>query len=116
VTERITRRSEPSRTAYLQRLQAAANRPPGTERMGCANVAHALAAMPDDDKAAALPMANSIQGGRAARAQHRHRQCLQRHVVGPRATAALSRSGQAEARRLVQQRKWPVACLRCATA
>ena len=59
VTERITQRSASSRTAYLQRLQAAANRPPGTERMGCANVAHALAAMPDGDKAAALPMANS---------------------------------------------------------
>jgi len=59
VTVRITRRSGPSRTAYLQRLQGAANRPPGTERMGCANVAHALAAMPDDDKAAALPIAST---------------------------------------------------------
>ncbi len=55
VTGRIARRSGPSRTAYLQRLQAAADRPPGTERMGCANVAHALAAMPDADKAVAMP-------------------------------------------------------------
>jgi dihydroxyacid dehydratase/phosphogluconate dehydratase len=27
------------------------NRKPGAERMGCANVAHAFAAMPNDDKA-----------------------------------------------------------------
>jgi len=55
VTERIRQRSARQRWAYLQRLALAANRPPGVERMGCANVAHALAAMPDGDKAAALP-------------------------------------------------------------
>jgi phosphogluconate dehydratase len=55
VTERIRRRSGPARSAYLRRLQAAAVRPPGTERLGCANVAHALAAMPDEDKAVAMP-------------------------------------------------------------
>ncbi len=55
VTGRIRLRSASTRAAYLQRLDAAANRPPGTERMGCANVAHALAAMPDADKAVAMP-------------------------------------------------------------
>ena len=50
VTERIARRSQPSRSAYLKRLDAAANRKPGAERMGCANVAHAVAALPANDK------------------------------------------------------------------
>jgi phosphogluconate dehydratase len=35
----------------LAQLDLAANRKPGAERMGCANVAHAFAAMPQDDKA-----------------------------------------------------------------
>ena len=51
VTERIRARSLASRTAYLERLQEAAQRKPGADRMGCANVAHAFAAMPDGDKA-----------------------------------------------------------------
>ena len=55
VTTRIVQRSQPTRAAYLQRLDAAARRRPGTERMGCANVAHAPAAMPEQDKAVALP-------------------------------------------------------------
>jgi phosphogluconate dehydratase len=59
VTQRIRARSAASRAAYLQRLDAAAHRAPGTERMGCANVAHAFAAMPDGDKAAALPARKS---------------------------------------------------------
>ncbi|HQX60544.1 MAG TPA: dihydroxy-acid dehydratase, partial [Burkholderiaceae bacterium] len=55
VTRRIRQRSAPTRTAYLQRLDTIARRPPGAERMGCANVAHAFAAMPDIDKSVALP-------------------------------------------------------------
>ena len=55
VTARIGYRSQPTRAAYLQRLDAAAQRKPGTERLGCSNVAHALAAMPEQDKAVALP-------------------------------------------------------------
>ena len=50
VTQRIVASSAPSRTAYLARLDAAANRAPGAQRMGCANVAHAFAAMPAPDK------------------------------------------------------------------
>ena len=50
VTRRISQRSAPTRSAYLARLEAAAQRKPGNERMGCANVAHAFAALPDDDK------------------------------------------------------------------
>jgi len=56
VTQRIIARSASTRAAYLRRLNAAANRPPGAERMGCANVAHAFAAMPDGDKAVAAPL------------------------------------------------------------
>jgi len=51
VTRRITERSAPTRNAYLAQLDVAANRRPGAERMGCANVAHAFASMPDNDKA-----------------------------------------------------------------
>ncbi len=51
VTRRIAERSASTRTAYLAQVDAAAGRKPGAERMGCANVAHAFAAMPDSDKA-----------------------------------------------------------------
>jgi phosphogluconate dehydratase len=50
VTERIVQRSAATRRAYLQRVDAAIDRPRGSDRMGCANVAHAFAAMPADDK------------------------------------------------------------------
>ncbi len=53
VTRRIATRSAGTRSAYLARLDEAANRKPGPERLGCANVAHAFAAMPDNDKARA---------------------------------------------------------------
>lgn len=50
VTERIIEVSRPTRTAYLQRMEAIANRQRGADRLGCANVAHAFAAMPANDK------------------------------------------------------------------
>jgi phosphogluconate dehydratase len=50
VTARITERSRPTRQAYLQQLDAAAQQDPGAQRLGCANVAHAFAAMPQSDK------------------------------------------------------------------
>ena len=55
VTARIVQRSLSARTAYLQRVDLAMRRKPGPERMGCANVAHALAAMPEQDKAVRCP-------------------------------------------------------------
>ncbi len=61
VTERIAQRSRATRGAYLQRLDAYAGRKPGAERMGCANVAHAIASMPGDDKAAALPRPDALK-------------------------------------------------------
>jgi phosphogluconate dehydratase len=50
VTERIQARSATSRGLYLQRIDALAHRTRGSDRMGCANVAHAFAAMPRADK------------------------------------------------------------------
>ncbi|KQV82971.1 phosphogluconate dehydratase [Rhizobacter sp. Root1221] len=50
VTHRIQERSAATRGAYLRRVDAAIQRPRGSDRMGCANVAHAFAAMPSNDK------------------------------------------------------------------
>ena len=50
VTERIIEKSRPTRTAYLHRIDEIINRPRGADRLGCANVAHAFAAMPSNDK------------------------------------------------------------------
>ena len=50
VTARICERSRVTRSAYLDRLTLAAQRKPGAERLGCANVAHAFAALPSHDK------------------------------------------------------------------
>ena len=50
VTERIRERSAATRSAYLKRVDAAIERPRGSDRMGCANVAHAVAGLPASDK------------------------------------------------------------------
>ncbi|MFY7983368.1 MAG: phosphogluconate dehydratase [Burkholderiaceae bacterium] len=50
VTERIVRRSADTRSAYLALCERMAARPRGADRMGCANVAHAFAALPGADK------------------------------------------------------------------
>ena len=50
VTDRIRARSRPHRDDYLAQIDALAHRAPGAERMGCANVAHAFAGMPSNDK------------------------------------------------------------------
>ncbi len=50
VTRRIVERSAATRSAYLAQVAQMADRKPGADRMGCANVAHAFAAMPDADK------------------------------------------------------------------
>lgn len=50
ITARIRERSAPARQAYLARIDRLVQRPPGAQRMGCANVAHAFAALPGDDR------------------------------------------------------------------
>lgn len=54
VTARIIERSRERRAAYLALCARTADRPRGVQRMGCANVAHALAAMPVNERLAAL--------------------------------------------------------------
>jgi len=50
VTQRIRARSAAARTAYLARIDRLLARPRGSDRLGCANVAHAFAALPAADK------------------------------------------------------------------
>jgi phosphogluconate dehydratase len=50
VTQRIRERSARLRGGYLARIAQQAGRQRGFERMGCANVAHAVAALPANDK------------------------------------------------------------------
>ena len=50
VTQRIRERSALERSAYLERLETLAQRPPGARRMGCSNIAHAFAGLPQNDK------------------------------------------------------------------
>lgn len=50
VTDRIRERSHGTRSAYLARLAEIRDRDRGSDRMGCANVAHAVAGIPANDK------------------------------------------------------------------
>ncbi|MFN3860138.1 MAG: phosphogluconate dehydratase [Roseateles sp.] len=50
VTQRIRERSAKLRGDYLARIAQLGKRQRGVERMGCANVAHAVAALPANDK------------------------------------------------------------------
>jgi phosphogluconate dehydratase len=50
VTDRIAERSQGLRGAYLTRLAEIRSRDRGSDRMGCANVAHAVAGIPASDK------------------------------------------------------------------
>jgi phosphogluconate dehydratase len=50
VTHRVRERSAPHRRPYLERIERLRARPRGGERLGCANVAHAFAALPAADK------------------------------------------------------------------
>ena len=58
VTSRIALRSQSTRVAYLEQVNAAADRESGADRLGCANVAHAFAAMPAADKSRASGLAS----------------------------------------------------------
>ena len=67
VTARIALRSQSTRVAYLEQVNAAADRESGADRLGCANVAHAFAAMPATDKSRASGLASIPVVSAAAR-------------------------------------------------
>ncbi|HYF19760.1 MAG TPA: dihydroxy-acid dehydratase, partial [Ramlibacter sp.] len=50
VTDRIRQRSADTRAAYLRLVDQMAGRDRGSDRLGCANVAHAVAALPANEK------------------------------------------------------------------
>ncbi|MDB5731705.1 MAG: phosphogluconate dehydratase, partial [Variovorax sp.] len=50
VTDRIRERSRTLRSTYLHRVDEAGRRERGSDRLGCANVAHAVAGLPANDK------------------------------------------------------------------
>ena len=50
VLQRVVERSAPTRSAYLAQVRRLRQRPRGSDRLGCANVAHAVAALPPGDK------------------------------------------------------------------
>ncbi|GLY13653.1 phosphogluconate dehydratase [Kineosporia sp. NBRC 101677] len=50
ITARIARRSEPTRTAYLERVSEAIESGTSRGRLGCANLAHGFAASDPDEK------------------------------------------------------------------
>ena len=50
ITARIAERSRLTRSAYLAQVQADSTRAPNMDRMGCANIAHAVAGLPLNDK------------------------------------------------------------------
>ncbi len=62
VTQRIQARSAVSRAAYLKQVDQTIARPRAPERMGCANVAHAVAALPAADKLKIISQRNPHLG------------------------------------------------------
>ncbi len=50
ITQRIAQRSASTRSAYLSQIDSMTKRTRGADRLGCANVAHAFAALPTNDK------------------------------------------------------------------
>lgn len=59
VTQRITARSAPTRTAYLQRISAAKENTVHRSQLACGNLAHGFAACQPEDKAALKSMVRS---------------------------------------------------------
>ncbi|MEQ9125210.1 MAG: dihydroxy-acid dehydratase, partial [Alphaproteobacteria bacterium] len=60
VTDRIRERSRPTRAAYLDRCQAAADRGPARAHLACGNRAHAAAAAGQDQRAVATGVGGNL--------------------------------------------------------
>lgn len=56
VTQRIQERSFESRTIYLKRIESAKNHGVNRQKLGCSNLAHAMAPMNEDEKTALSSM------------------------------------------------------------
>ena len=56
VTERIQKRSAESRSIYLKRIEAAKGHGVNRNKLGCSNLAHAMAPMEEDEKASLSQM------------------------------------------------------------
>ncbi len=56
VTERIQKRSAESRSIYLKRIEAAKGHGVNRNKLGCSNLAHAMAPMEEDEKASLSKM------------------------------------------------------------
>jgi phosphogluconate dehydratase len=107
VTDRIRERSAPGRAAYLRQVDAMASRDRGSDRLGCANVAHAFAALPDNDKFKVVVERAPNIGIVTA-----YNDMLSAHApyAGFPPCSRTRRSARAPPRR------WPAACRPCATA
>ena len=107
VTSRIRERSSASRRAYLARIDAMLARPRGPERLGCANLAHATAALPRADKlsivAARAPNIGVVTAYNDMLSAHQPYERFPAVIRAPRTPSARPRRSRA-------------ACRRCATA
>lgn len=80
VTERLIKRSQTQRQAYLQMIQQAVQQGPVRDQLSCTNLAHDYAAAPDDDKlilkssqrAANIAIISSYNDVLSAHAPYRH--------------------------------------------
>ena len=107
VTRRIQERSRASRSDYLAQVNAMAARPPQVRTMGCANVAHAFAALPGADKIRIVEEKGPNVGIVTA-----YNDVLSAHAPFAHYPDIL----KDEARRNGPQPRWPVVCPPCATA
>ena len=107
VTRRIGERSRPLRSSYLKRLADIGARDRGSDRLGCANVAHAVAGAPANDKLRIVAERGPNIGIVTPTTT-----CCRRM----RRTAATPKSSSTRHACMAPPRRLRAACLRCATA
>lgn len=115
VTARIALRSQSTRVAYLEQVNAAADRESGADRLGCANVAHAFAAMPAADKSrasglAGIPVVSATARGPNIGVVNAYNDLLSAHAPLQHYPDLI----KDEARKWAQPRKLRAVCRPCA--
>lgn len=105
VTDRIRAKSADTRSAYLAQVDALAQRPPQMRSMGCANIAHAVAGVPANDKLRIVEIKGPNVGIVTA-----YNDVLSAHAPLQRYPDIL----KDEARKHGATRRWRVACPPCA--